>query len=237
MAMDVGHGYGPFSGSAGPSDDDPMVITGKPGFLFDCVDLCIKEGHTYCLLGGNASGKSTLLRLLAKREEPIEGTIQHAQSVEIGYFAQETMDQLLKDISAKGELTTALSYLAERFPRKTERELRGELTNFGMNPDQATTNVLFLSGGERCRLCLASLMLENPHVLCLDNPTTNLDVESVEALIHGLQQWKDGTVIMVSHDVNMIRSLEAECAVIIEKEGKLRRIDGSIDNYLKAFKY
>ena len=237
MAMDVGHGYGPFSESAGPSAEDPTIIKSKPGFLFDCVDLCIKEGHKYCLLGGSASGKSTLLRLLVKRETPLEGSIQHAHGVEIGYFGQETMDQLLKDVSAKGEVTTALSYLAERYPRKTEKELRGELTNFGMSPDQATTNVLFLSGGERCRLCLASLMLGNPHVLCLDNPTTNLDVESVEALIHGLQQWENGTVIMVSHDVNIIRSLEAQCVVIIEKEGKLRRIDGSIDNYLKAFRY
>lgn len=243
MAMDVGHGYGygPFPETAdkvpAPSDEDPIVIRKKPGYLFDCVDLCVKEGHKYCLLGDNSSGKTTLLRLLAKREEPLEGSIHHASNVQIGYLGQETMDQLLEDASASKGVTTALSYLAERYPSKTEKELRGELTNFGLSPTQAATNVRFLSGGERCRLCLAALMLEHPHVLCLDNPTTNLDVESVEALIHGLQQWKDGTVVMISHDINVIRSLEAECAVLVESEGKLRRIDGTIDQYLKTFKY
>lgn len=241
MAMDVGHGYGPFPEKAdevsAPKDNDPIVIRKKPGYLFDCVDLCIKEGHKYCLLGDNSSGKTALLRLLAKREEPLEGSIHHASNVQIGYLDQETMDQLLEDASAGVGVTTALSYLADRYPSKTEKELRGELTNFGLSPTQATTNVRFLSGGERCRLCLAALMLEHPHVLCLDNPTTNLDVESVEALIHGLQQWKDGTVVMISHDTNVIRSLEAECAVLVESEGKLRRIDGTIDQYLKTFKY
>ena len=213
-----------------------MVIRRKEGYLFDCVDLCGRQSHENCLLGENARGKSTLLRLLAKREEPVEGSIQYAHNVELGYFGQETMDQLLEDASANSGVATALSHLAERFPKKPEKELRGELTNFGLSPSQATTDIRFLSGGERCRLCLAALMLENPHVLCLDNPTTNLDVESVEALIHGLQQW-NGTVIMVSHDTNVIRSLEAQCAVLIEKEGKLRRIDGTIDQYLKTFKY
>lgn len=239
MAMDVGHGYGPFTTSeesVAPQDNDAFAIEKKHGYLFDCVDLCVKEGHKYCLLGENASGKSALLRLLAKREEALEGSIQYAHNVQIGYFGQETMDELLEVACTDSGIITALSYLQERFPKKTEKELRGELTNFGLSPAQAGTTIRFLSGGERCRLCLAALMLENPHVLCLDNPTTNLDVESVEALIHGLHEWKGGTVVMVSHDMNLIRSLEAQCAVLVESEGKLRRIDGTIDQYLKTFK-
>ena len=241
MALDVGHGYGPFQGETENTKTDrqgEFVIVKKKGYLFDCFDFCINEGHKYCILGKNASGKSSLLRLLAKREEPLEGSIHHALNVQIGYFGQETMDQLLQDASSDpGVAVTAVSYLAKRFPSKTEKDLRGSLTDFGLSPEQAATNIRFLSGGERCRLCLASLMLDHPHVLCLDNPTTNLDVESVEALIHGLQQWKDGTVVMVSHDSNLIRELEAECVVLMEEEGKLRRIDGTIDDYLRAFKY
>lgn len=221
-----------------PSNESHFVITKKPGFLFDCVDVCIKEGHTYCLLGSNAAGKSTLLRLLAKKEEPVEGSIHHAHNVQVAYFGQETMDQLLEDASPSHDRggVTALSYLASAFPRKTEQELRAELTNFGLSPAQATTNVRFLSGGERCRLCLATLMLENPQVFCLDNPTTNLDVESVDALICGLQQW-NGTVVMASHDTNFIRSLEAECAVLVEEEGKLRRVEGTVDDYVRVFSH
>jgi ATPase subunit of ABC transporter with duplicated ATPase domains len=243
MAMDVGHGYLPLQDEAETtttrSDNRAeFVITKRKGFLFDCVDLCINEGRKYCLLGNNASGKSSLLRLLAKREEPREGSIHHAHRVQVGYFGQETMDQLLRDASSgPGFTVTALSYLANKFPNKTDKDLRGSLTDFGLSPEQAATDIRFLSGGERCRLCLASLMLGNPHVLCLDNPTTNLDVESVEALVHGLLHWKDGTVIMVCHDFNLIRQLDADCAVLMEEEGKLRRIDGSIDDYLRAFKY
>jgi ATPase subunit of ABC transporter with duplicated ATPase domains len=243
MAMDVGHGYLPFQDKTETtttrSDSQAeFVITKRRGFLFDCVDLCINEGRKYCLLGKNASGKSALLRLLAKREEPLAGSIHHAQRVQVGYYGQEAVDQLLRDASSDPRLAvTALSYLANRFPNKTDKDLRGSLTDFGLSSEQAATDIRFLSGGERCRLCLTSLMLENPHVLCLDNPTTNLDVESVEALIHGLLHWKDGTVVMVCNDFNLIRQLDAECAVLMEEEGKLRRIDGSIDDYLRAFKY
>jgi ATPase subunit of ABC transporter with duplicated ATPase domains len=243
MAMDVGHGYGLFQEdqekmTANIDSQAEFVITKRKGFLFDCVDLCINEGQKYCLMGNNASGKSSLLRLLAKREEPLEGSVHHAQRVQVGYFGQETMDQLMNDAgSDPGVVVTSLSYLAKRFPNKTDKDLRGSLTDFGLGPQQAAMDIRFLSGGERCRLCLASLMLENPHVLCLDNPTTNLDVESVEALVYGLLHWKDGTVVMVSHDSNLVRQLDANCAALMEEEGKLRRIDGSIDDYLKAFWY
>ena len=127
-----------------------------------------------------------------------------------------------------------ISYLAERFATKTEQDIRGELTSFGLGPAQATTSIQFLSGGERSRLCLVNLMLENPPVLFLDNPTSNLDVESVEALAYGLNRW-NGTLVIVSHDANFIRSLDCKCYVIIPKEGKLRRVEGGIDAYLKAF--
>ena len=130
MAMDVGHGYGPFSNgeeATVPKDDSEFFIQKKPGYLFDCVDICINEGQKYCLLGDNASGKSTLLRLLAKREEPLEGSVQYANNVQIGYFGQETMDDLLKVAHAGSGVTTALSYLQQRFPKKTEKELRRTL--------------------------------------------------------------------------------------------------------------
>ena len=179
-----------------------------------------------------------MLRLLAKREEPLEGTVQHAQNAQIGYFGQETMDEILDEACTNAsKITTALFYLADRFPGKTEQELRGELTNFGISPEQSTTDVRFLSGGERCRLCLAALMLADPDVLCLDNPTTNLDVESVEALIYGLKRWEGGTIVMISHDASVVRELQAECAVLVEEEGKLRRVQGSIDDYLRSFQY
>jgi ATP-binding cassette subfamily F protein 3 len=234
MAMDVGFGYNVSDQS--PQGGDP-ALTRKPGFLFDCVDMCIDEGTVSCVLGANGSGKSTLLRLLAKELDPIEGTIHHAQNVNVAYFDQHVADELVEshtDDNQSGAVTP-LSLLASLYPKKTEKELRGELTNFGLDPKQAVTNVLFLSGGEKTRLCLAKLMLSDPQVLLMDEPTSHLDVESVEALAYGLQHW-NGTIVMVSHDANLIRCLKGRCYVIMEEEGKVRTIANGIDFYLRSFK-
>ena len=236
MAMDVGHGYGVEEASGKTDTNTEMASTGivkKPGFLFDCVDMCIDEGSVTCILGANAAGKSTLLRLLSKIEQPLEGKIHYAHNVSIGYFDQHAVDDLIDSQSHK--VVTALSLLAERFPNKTEKEIRGELTAFGLSPKQASTNVQFLSGGERCRLCLASLMLAEPHMLIMDEPTSHLDVESVEALVYGLKQW-NGSLVMVSHDANFIRSLGGTCYVIMKEEGKIRKIIDGIDSFLKTFR-
>lgn len=244
-AMGVGHRYEretaacdsspPMEPNQGKESDDRAlhVIAKKDGFLFDCVDLCVEEGGTYCILGENASGKSTLLKILAKLIEPTEGKIVHALNVDVAFLDQSHQVRQIADCQA-GTTVTALQYLTDRFPTKTQHEIRGELTAFGLNPKQAAVDVRFLSGGERCRLFMAETMLRNPQVLCLDHPTANLDVESVEALIYGLSHW-NGTLVMVSHDANFLRSLDAQCYVMIAGEGKLRRVEGGVDAYLRSF--
>mmetsp|Transcript_5065 Transcript_5065/g.7691 ORF Transcript_5065/g.7691 Transcript_5065/m.7691 type:complete len:727 (+) Transcript_5065:106-2286(+) len=231
MAMDVGHSYD--GNDRNDTDNDTKHL------LFECVDICIDEGSTCCIMGANGSGKSTLLRLLAKEEEPMEGTIHHAHNLSVGYFDQHVADNLVvQHHSSSTTTTTALSFLSNHFPKKTEQELRGELNAFGLNTHQISTNVQFLSGGERCRLCLAFLMLQDPQLLIMDEPTSHLDVESVEALIYGLHQWK-GTLILVSHDSHLVRELQGNgnnCYVLMPNEAKMRRIHGGIDAYLKAFK-
>lgn len=237
MAMDVGHGYGISAEkqktTASEFDTTAGVIAKRNGYLFDCVDLCIDEGGTYCILGSNSSGKSALLRLLALLEAPLEGNIVHAVNLDVALLDQKAADEMISTGQSEGA-ECALSFLQRRFPDKNEQILRAELTSFGLDPKQALTSLSFLSGGERSRLCLAALMLGDPQVLILDQPTSNLDVESVEALVHGLSLWK-GTTVLVSHDANFVRSLEAECYALVAEEGKLRRVDGGIDTYLKSF--
>jgi ATPase subunit of ABC transporter with duplicated ATPase domains len=230
MALDVGHGYGVSDSQPSIQDDPALAMIKKDGFLFDCVDLCIDEGGTYCIMGANASGKSVLLRLLAKLEEPLEGEVKHALNLDVGFYDQHVVDVMTRQFGTG----TAISFLTERFPQKTLQDIRSELSAFGLDKVQVQTSLSFLSGGERSRLCLAALMLGDPQVLMLDNPTSNLDVESVEALIYGLGKW-NGTVVLVSHDANFIRSLEAQCCVLSPREGKLLRVEGGIDSYLKAF--
>lgn len=241
LAMDVGHTFGlrdqaeeDENRNCPVSDDDFPLIIKKEGYLFDCIDLCIEEGGTYNILGENASGKSTLLKILAKQIQPTEGKIVHALNVDVAFLDQEHVHSVLQKNGSGDGRQTALSYLTKKFPQKTEQDIRGECTAFGLSPRQIATELLFLSGGERCRLCLTEAMLRNPQVLCLDTPTANLDVESVEALIFGLQRW-NGTVVMVSHDAHFLRALEAKCFVLVPAEGKLRRLEGGVDAYLRSF--
>uniref|UniRef100_A0A7S4N6T8 ABC transporter domain-containing protein n=1 Tax=Odontella aurita TaxID=265563 RepID=A0A7S4N6T8_9STRA len=220
MAMDVGYGY-------------------DKGLIFDCVELCIRERSRSFILGENGSGKSSLLSILAGQVAPLEGTVHVASGLSIGYFHQHVADDLIataRKVTTSGEqVVTPLSLLTELYPKKNEQDLRGELTSFGLNPKQASTNVRFLSGGERCRLCMAAMMLKDPQLLILDEISNHLDVESVEAIIYGIKKW-NGTVIMASHDTNLIRSIGGDCYVLLESEGKLRRVVGGIDAYLKAFR-
>jgi ATP-binding cassette, subfamily F, member 3 len=207
----------------------------KPGYVLDSVDLCIEEGRTYCIVGESMSGKSTLLRLLAKHDlHPTEGTIQHAGGLDVGLLDARTMDRMMVEAKAGSSITnaTAISYLSQLYPTKPEKEIRGELTNFGLSPQQAATNLRFLSGGERRRLCLTAIMLNDPQVLVLDQPTSDLDAESVEALIYGLKRWK-GTLVMASHDASFVRELEAQCYALVDH--RLYRVEGGIDAYLNAF--
>jgi ATP-binding cassette, subfamily F, member 3 len=235
MAMDVGFSYHITRQEDLNSKQSTVEMHEKrPGYLFDCVDICIDEGTISCLVGANGSGKTTLMRLLAKMVEPTEGQVHHTQGISVAYFDQHVADQLVENNLYGNHSYTPLSLLSKLFPQKSEQDIRGELSNFGLNPSQAVTNIKFLSGGERTRLCLTNLMLSDPNILLLDEPTSHLDVESVEALIYGLTHW-NGTVILVSHDFNLIRSLECKCYALMVKEGKVRFIPNGIDSYLKYF--
>lgn len=264
MAIDVGHGFNVNNevlvNEASTTNKQPLstssIFPKKNGYLLDCVDLCIEEGHVYCIMGENSCGKSTLLKLLAKQDNviPLEGKVIHAHNVEVAFIDQHNIDSLIM-LATDSRMTnadndnsnkpnqgktisswTALEYLTNKHPTKTGQEIRSELTSFGLStPNQVSgIPISFLSGGERRRLYFANVMLSNPHVLIVDEPTNNLDVESVHALIYGLSNW-DGTLVVASHDLNFIRSLDARCYVIVPYEGKLRRVDCGIDSYLKSF--
>ena len=243
MAREMGHGFDIKNSSVTKSQepvlikeggDGRMKIVKQDGFLFDHIDLCIEEGSRNCILGPAASGKSTLLKILAKKISPIEGEVHHASGAEPAYIDSQTIDDI---VSSTALITTALTYCMDHNPQKSEQDLRGHLTSFGLNPTaQAKTPVRFLSSGEKSRFVLAFVMLDNPPILCLDDPTCNLDVESVQAFVYGLQKW-NGTLVMISQDASFIRALDTvKCMVLSPEEGKLRHIDGGVDVYLRSFR-
>ena len=238
-ALDVGHGFDIYRDGRDDGDDAgngamaELFPLRKKGMLFDSVDLSINENSTVCILGSNSSGKTTLLKILAKVIVPLEGEVHYAHNANICYFDQHKADELVTDgMNKYGQDACSVNLLCEMFPKKSEQDIRGTLTGFGLSPQQASTHIQFLSGGERCRLCLVMLMLQDPHVLIMDEPSNHLDPESVEALAYGLKAW-NGTVVMVSHDVHLIRLLEGTCHVLSEADGKLRRLEGGIDSFLK----
>ena len=234
-ALDIGHGFHVNKEEENNNNSDsvpPMLGSKKEGMLFDCVDLCVDEGSSVCILGENNSGKTTLLRILAKQMQPLEGEVHHAHNANVGYFDQHKADNLINEgINKYGSSISSIALLMKLFPKKAEQDIRGELIDFGLSPQQSSTYIQFLSGGERMRVCCSMLTLQDPHVLILDEPSNHLDPESVEALAYGLKAW-NGTVVMVSHDVHLIRLLEGTCYVLMDMEGKLRRLEGGIDSYL-----
>ena len=217
--------------------DEPLIMlmdigmnyNSEAGNIFDCVELSIRERSRICILGENGSGKSTLLSIIAKKTSPTEGTVHYANGVVVGYFHQHSTDNLIHN---GDELITPLSYLSTRYPSKTEQEIRGELTRYGLSPKQSNTNVKFLSGGERCRLSMAAMMLQDPQIIVIDEISNHLDCESVEALIYGINKW-NGAVVLASHDANLIRCIGGECLVLFDHH--LQRVNGGIDAFVKYY--
>lgn len=169
------------------------------------VDITIRRGEKFIVLGSNGSGKSTLLRMIGMKGqdsfEPSRGSLMLGANVEVGYYAPDHEDiseagkvfddaKSVIDTNNEGRVSAVLAYWGfsrEEIRRKTIREL---------------------SKGERTQLSLAKLMLKKPNVLVLDEPTNNLRPEMIERLIASLEKY-DGTVILVSHDPSFVSRLKA----------------------------
>jgi ATP-binding cassette subfamily F protein 3 len=153
-------------------------------------DLTVVHGECVGLVGANGSGKSTLFRMILGQEAPTEGTVRLGPTIRAGYYAQE--HETLDLESTPLEIVRALAPMTEE---KALSFLRGML----FDRDDCATPVKKLSGGERSRLQIATLMLEGANLLLLDEPTNNLDIPSCEELEAALLQY-EGTILVISHD-------------------------------------
>jgi ATPase subunit of ABC transporter with duplicated ATPase domains len=221
-------------------DDDEIETTVASAVVFDCVDFCVKEGATHVLVGESASGKTALLRILAKVVPPTAGDVSHAPALNV--ILLDEHDTVLD--ATEHAAATVLSFMTNTHPSRSAQDVREQLANFGLGPDRVETAVASLSDGEWFRLRLASATLSHEvHVLILDDPTAVLDVDSIDALRRGLDEW-NGTVIVSSHDANFVRSLctdnnndrAVETFALVAKEQKLRRVPGGIDEYLRSYR-
>lgn len=188
--------------------------------VFSGVDFVIGKGDKIALVGRNGEGKTTLAKMIVGMLAPTEGTIRIGANVNIGYYAQNQEDLM------NGELTVydTLDRVAVGDIRTRLRDILGAFLFRGEDIDK---KVKVLSGGERSRLALASLMLEPHNLLVLDEPTNHMDMRSKDILKNAIQKY-DGTVIVVSHDREFLDGM-------VQKIYEFR--DGGVKEYLGGIYY
>ena len=174
--------------------------------VFTGVDLAIDKGSRVVILGLNGAGKTTMLRILAGVDEPDTGKVIAGHGLKVGYYAQEheTLDTS----------RTVLENMQSAAPQLTDTEARSVLGSFLFSGDDAHKPAGVLSGGEKTRLALASLVVSSANVLLLDEPTNNLDPASREEVLAAIRSYA-GAIILVTHDEGAVRALEPDRVLIL----------------------
>jgi ATPase subunit of ABC transporter with duplicated ATPase domains len=174
--------------------------------IFTDVSLAIDRGSRVVILGLNGAGKTTLLRILAGAEKPDTGVVQHGHGLKLGYYAQEH-ETLDPD-------RTVLENMRSAAPDMDLVEVRKVLGSFLFSGDDVDKPAGVLSGGEKTRLALATLVVSSANVLLLDEPTNNLDPASREEILHALRTYK-GAVVLVTHDEGAVEALQPERIILL----------------------
>ena len=174
--------------------------------VFTGVDLAIDRGSRVVILGLNGAGKTTLLRILGGVEEPDTGRIKPGHGLKIGYYAQEheTLDTS----------RTVVENLRSSAPDLDDTGVRSVLGSFLFSGEDADKPAAVLSGGEKTRLALATLVVSSANVLLLDEPTNNLDPASREEILGALRNYQ-GAVVMVTHDPGAVEALAPERVLLL----------------------
>jgi ATP-binding cassette subfamily F protein 3 len=185
------------------------------------VQLRVDNDDRIAIVGANGQGKSTLVKSIANRLNLLAGNRVAAPKVEIGYFSQDQLDEL-------NEGENALDHVRRMRPQASDGQIRAIVANIGFNRDKAETKVEKLSGGEKVRLLLGLTALKKPHILILDEPTSHLDIDSREALIHALNDY-EGAVLLITHDVYLAEATADRLWLV--NDGRAAPYDGDLSDY------
>jgi ATP-binding cassette subfamily F protein 3 len=191
--------------------------------VFSGVTGTVQRLDKIAVTGVNGAGKSTLLKSIVGQTDPTSGSLVIGASVKIGYFSQSALDVL--DPKA-----TIFEEMLRRFPEASVGFIRNLLGAFLFSGDDADKRIGVLSGGEKSRVVLATILASPVNFLVLDEPTNHLDIESRETLLRAVQEFK-GTVMVVSHDRHFLRQIVTRVFEI--RSGELRTYEGNYDYYLE----
>jgi ATPase subunit of ABC transporter with duplicated ATPase domains len=182
--------------------------------IYDGLDLTIRRGERWCVMGKNGAGKTTLLKMVVGAVAPDAGTVRLGASLAMGYFAQQSLDLL-------DPALTLFEQVQKDFPLETQGTLRALLGAFQFSGDDVDKPVRALSGGEKSRLVIARMLLNPPNFLVLDEPTNHLDLETKEMLVSALAGF-EGTMLFVSHDRTFLRGLSSRVLELHPDDGDRR---------------
>ena len=195
--------------------------------LFDDFSIVIQRGDRIGIIGPNGCGKSTLLSILLKRIEPEHGSVKLGTNLEIAFF-----DQLRSQLDEEKSVVENVGQGSDHVEINGSRKhIIGYLQDFLFTPDRARTPVKALSGGERNRLLLAKLFTQPANLLVMDEPTNDLDAETLELLEDLLLNYS-GTLLLVSHDRSFINNVVTS-SIVFDTDGELREYVGGYDDWLR----
>jgi len=195
--------------------------------VFRNLNTLLMRGDKIGLIGPNGAGKTTLLKVLLGELEPTEGTIRRGSNLEVAYF-----DQLREQLDPSKSVADNVTNGSDKVQiGDKSKHIIGYLQDFLFTPEQTRGEVRFLSGGERNRLLLARLFTRPANVLVLDEPTNDLDAETLELLEELLVEYK-GTVLLVSHDRAFLNNVVGS-TLAFEGDGVIKEYDGGYDDYVR----
>src|SRR5580658_5266742 len=176
-------------------------------------------------MGRNGAGKTTLLKMIAGVSEPDAGSVRLGASLNMGYFAQQSLDLLDADL-------TIIEQLQRDFPQDGLGPLRTLAGAFQFSGEDVDKRIRALSGGEKSRLAMARMLYNPPNFLVLDEPTNHLDVATKEMLVEALKEFQ-GTMIFVSHDRTFLRGLSSRVLELGGESGRDRNPHVYLGSYVE----
>jgi ATP-binding cassette subfamily F protein 3 len=198
----------------------------KDNLILNKVNFAIDMSSRIAVVGPNGAGKTTLLKCVTNELTPFNGLYYRHNKLKLAMFTQHHVDQLDIELSP-------VEQIAKLYPDLSNEVIRAHLASFGISGNLALRPIYLLSGGQKSRVALATIVFKNPQILLMDEPTNHLDIDAVNALALALNSFTGGLVI-VSHDQHFVESVCNKIVIVSDK--KVTEFKGSFIDYKKYLK-